>query len=277
MATEKTVSIFVPANGRKNYVAHDVPVSKLANYSQIAKWLYFPAQDAKKPYGEGDKRSISTKEYDLGENIDEEFARTVAIHIKNSDTTNPAPLTIELFGKDRTVQELTQIWRVIGLGYKCPIEGHDDTIRGDLRYRMYETTPFTFLDFKLIADNLYFDRGMFHSAMDRVAFLHIKGYLSEETKMAVENYCQEKQGWWDSLLDNVGRVEMKINEAAAQKDVREKRKEQQKAGKGRRVREGAADKSPKDGGKGKKISGKEKEKKPAAPFVRNDDDFPPLS
>lgn len=149
MATERTVSIYAPANGRKNYVAHNVPVNKLANYSQYAKYRYFPEPGAKKPYGEGEKRNTSTREYDLGENMNEDFARTLAIHIKKSDLTNPVPFTLELFGNDRSFEELVQIYRVMGWGFKCERERHDDSIRNDLRAKMYKKDPFTFADFLL--------------------------------------------------------------------------------------------------------------------------------
>jgi hypothetical protein len=149
MSTERTVSIYAPANGRKNYVAHDVPVRKLANYSQYAEYRYFPVPDAKKPYGEGGKRSTSTREYDLGPNMNEEFARTIAIHVKNSDPTNPAPITLELFGEDRSFEELVQIYRVMGWGFKCERKRHDESIRKDLRAKMYAITPFTFDHFLL--------------------------------------------------------------------------------------------------------------------------------
>jgi hypothetical protein len=55
---------------------------------------------------------------------------------------------------------------------------------------MYQITPFTFADFRLIVDDLYFDRGISGSAMDRVAFLYIKGYRDEEIKMAIETHCR---------------------------------------------------------------------------------------
>lgn len=276
MSTEKTVSIFTPANGRKNYIAHDVPVSKLANYSQIVRARYFPGSVSKNSSEEGDKRRCSSMEYNLGESMNEDFARVIAIHIKQSDAADPAPLTLDLFGKGRSLEELVQIWRVIGLGYKCPQEGHDETIRDELRQKMFSTTPFTFADFRLLTTEVWFDRGMFLSTMDRVAFLHIKGYLDDGTKTEIEEYCKSKEGWWDTLLDNVGRVEEKIKGAAAQKEAREKRKEQQKAREERKAREAATGKAFKNGGKGKKGSEKAKPKKTAPPFVRKEDDFPPL-
>ena len=147
MSAERTVSIYAPANGRKNYVAHDVPVKKLANYSQYAKYRYYPEPNAKKPYGEGEKRSTSTREYDLGENMNEDFARTFAIHIKNSDPANPAPFTLELFGEECSYEELIQIYRVMGWGFKCERPRHDDSIRKALRDKMYNKDPFTFADF----------------------------------------------------------------------------------------------------------------------------------
>jgi len=147
MSTERAVSIYAPANGRKNYVAHDVPVKKLANYSQYAMYRYYSKPGAKKPYGEGEKRSTSTREYDLGENMNEDCARTFAIHIKNSDPASPAPFTLELFGDDRSFEELVQIYRVMGWGFKCERERHDDSIRKALRDKMYKKDPFTFADF----------------------------------------------------------------------------------------------------------------------------------
>jgi hypothetical protein len=149
MSTERTVSIIAPANGRKNFVAHDVPVSKLANYSQYAKNRYFPNSSDSKPSAEDEKRNTTSREYDLGKHIDEDFARTVAIHIKNSDAANPSPLTLDLFGEDLSLQELVQIWRVIDYGYKCPDEGRDEAIRETLRLKIYATAPFSFADFKL--------------------------------------------------------------------------------------------------------------------------------
>lgn len=149
MSTERTVSIIAPANGRKNFVAHDVPVSKLANYSQYAKNRYFPTSSDNEPSGENEKRKTTSREYDLGQHIDEDFARTVAIHIKNSDAANPAPITLDLFGEDHSLQELVQIWRVIDYGYKCPEEGRDEAVREALRLKIYATAPFSFADFKL--------------------------------------------------------------------------------------------------------------------------------
>jgi hypothetical protein len=151
MSTERTVSIIAPARGRKNFVALDVPVSKLANYSQYAKNRYFSSSSNNRFSAEGEKRNTSSREYDLGQHIDEDFARTVAIHIKNSDAASPAPLTLDLFGEDRSLQELVQIWRVIDYGYKCPYEGRDEAIREALRLKIYATAPFSFADFKLRA------------------------------------------------------------------------------------------------------------------------------
>lgn len=149
MSAGRVVSIYAPANGRKNYVAFDVPVRKLANYSQYAQYRYFSQPGAKKPYGEGDKRSTSTVEYDIGPNMSEEFARTIAIHIKNSDPANPALITLDLFGKDRSFEELVQIYRVLGWGFKCPRSRHDDSIRNDLRAKMYAAKDFNFAHFLL--------------------------------------------------------------------------------------------------------------------------------
>lgn len=288
MSTERTVSIIAPADGRKNYVANDVPVSKLANYSSFARYRYLHDADTKKPYGESDKRNTSnSREFDLGEGMDEHLARTVAVFTKNSDLDKPAPLTLELFGKDRSLKELVQIWRIIGHGYKVPRERHGDSIREDLRLKLYATTPFTFADFKLVVENLKFDRGVVHSALDRLSFLHIKGYLEDTTKTEVENYCKAHEGLWDSLLETVGRVDSKINEAAAQKAAREKAREARDRAKERQKERKTAEKSGvdtkvktvKSGGNGKDASakGKAKAKKPVEPFVRKEDDFPPLA
>ena len=65
--------------------------------------------------------------------------------------------------------------------------------------------------------------------MDRVTFLHIKGYLDDDTEVEIENYSKKRKGWWDSLLDWVGNNENDIEEAAAKKEARLKRQEEQKA------------------------------------------------
>ena len=131
--------------------------------------------------------------------------------------------------------------------------------------------------------------------MDRAAFLHIRDLLDEDIKMEIENYCKAKGGWWDSLLDTVGKVEVKISEHDAEKEADERKREEQKARAERRARgrerakaanEGGRGKQGgigkeaskgKEGGKGKKGSGKQKAEKPAASFVHKEDDFPPLS
>jgi hypothetical protein len=290
MSTDRTISIVAPAGGRKNFIALDVPVRKLANYSQYAKHMYFPGKDTKSPFGEGDKRKSSNpNEFSLGANMNEDFARTVATFIKNSDATNPAPLTLALFGTERSLTELVKIWRVIGQGFKCPRELHDESIRDDLRVKMYDINPFVFAHFTLIVENVAFDRGLVHSAMDRVAFIHIKGYLAVKDKNAVEEYCKSHEGHWDSLLETVGRVEVKIKEAAAEKAAREASREvarektkegrerkanQIKAGEGTK---GSAGKNGGGNGGSKAGNGKGKGKQAVKRFQRKDEDFPPLS
>lgn len=120
--------------------------------------------------------------------------------------------------------------------------------------------------------------------MDRVTFLHIKGYLDDETKVEIENYTKKRKGWWDSLLDWVGNNENDIEEAAAKKEARLKRQEEQKAKAERkaeaeqRAREEEKTRAGKQRGKGKNGSGKGKAKKPVAPpFEHKDEDFPSLS
>lgn len=278
MSADHTVSIIAPAGRRKNYVANDVPVQKLAIYSQVARYRYVPSKDCKNPLSEGDKRNTNAIQFDLGEGMNEEFARTIATHIKRCDPASPAPLTLALFGTERSLEELVQIWRIIGQGYKCPRELHDETIRDDLRRKMYDTRPFLFSHFKLIVENLGFDRGIVHSAMDRVTFLHIKGYLHEKTKMEVEKYCQGRDGWWDQLLETLGRVEVKTDGAAEQKAAREKAKaERQGSRSAGRGREGQGRNGGSNSNGGKATTGKGKGSKPVEPFKRNDDDFPPLS
>lgn len=143
MSSSGTVSIISPSRGRKNFIANDVPVDKLVIYSR----RYSP------------KGLAGGLQLDIGKDMNEEFARTIAIHIKNSNPASPAPISLDLFGKDRSVEELVQIWRIIGHGFKFPRERHDETIRQDLRLKMYRTNPYTFADFKLIAENVAFDRG----------------------------------------------------------------------------------------------------------------------
>jgi hypothetical protein len=293
MSTDRTVSIVAPAGGRKNFIALDVPVHKLANYSQYAKHMYFPGKDTKSPFGEGDKRKTTNpNEFSLGADMNEDFARTVATFIKGSDATSPAPLTLALFGTERSLAELVQIWRVVGQGFKCPRELHDESIRDDLRVKMYDTNPFVFAHFTLIVENVGFDRGVMHSAMDRVAFLHIKGYLAEKDRDAVEKYCKSHEGHWDSLLETVGRVEAKIKEAAAEKAVREAAREvarelaREKTKEGRerktnqiKASEGAKGSAGKNGGSnnsGKGGNGKGKGKQVVKRFQRKDEDFPSL-
>ena len=148
MSAERTVSIYYAANGRKNYISLDVPVNKLVNYSEHARKVYLSSSNVKRPFPEGERRKTTRTEYDLGQKMNEEVARTIAIHIKNSDPTNPAPLTLDLFGHDRSIAELAEIWRVIDWGYRCPVEGRDEAIRDALRQKIYATAPFSFADFK---------------------------------------------------------------------------------------------------------------------------------
>lgn len=108
--------------------------------------------------------------------------------------------------------------------------------------------------------------------MDKAAYLHIKEELRNDIKMKIETYCKKRGGWWDSLLETVGRVEAKIEKNEKKKEKRLARqgwdgKANKQGGKGK-----------KQGGKGKGVSGKVKEKveKPVEPFARKDEDFPPL-
>lgn len=301
MDSTRTVSVIAPASGRKNFVALNVPIKNLATYSLVAKHHFFPGAGSRDPVGSGRRRSLSNRtEFDLGEGIHEEHARTIAAFIKASDPANPKLITLTLFGNDLSVEELVGVWRVIGHGFKVPRELQDESIRDDLRRKMYEITPYTSEKFKLIGENLDFDRGLVHSAMDRVAFLHIKGYLDDKTKQEVEKYCKSREGFWDSLLETVGRVESKINEAASQKATREqqqsksnsrnksdtkstaslKNKENSTTTKNTRPCEGPRGGEKSGGGKtggGKSKGGKGKAKQVAKPFVRKDTDFPPLS
>jgi hypothetical protein len=132
-----------------------------------------------------------------------------------------------------------------------------------------------------VTDRLYFDKGLFNSTMDRVSFLHIKGYLDDSAKEEIEKYCKPRKGWWDTLLNRTGINEDDIEKAAVQKAAREKRQEEQKAKSeaDRKAREEGRAKGRRQGGRGrngKKDSGKEKEEKPVEPFVRKDEDFPTL-
>lgn len=119
--------------------------------------------------------------------------------------------------------------------------------------------------------------------MDRVTFLHVKGYLDDDTKIEVENYSKKRKGWWDSLLDHVGSVDDGIKKAAAEKEARLKREAEKKAAAERKVkaerraREEARTKAGKQRAKGNNGSGKEKGKKPVLPFEHKEDDFPSLS
>ena len=115
--------------------------------------------------------------------------------------------------------------------------------------------------------------------MDKACTLYIDGELDDDVKMEIEKYCKARGEWWDSLLETVGRVQDKNEEYAAKKEAEEKRREERKAKakSERKAREEEKAKAAKQGGRGKKGSGKGKAKKPAEPFVRKDEDFPPLA
>jgi hypothetical protein len=118
--------------------------------------------------------------------------------------------------------------------------------------------------------------------MDRVSFLHIKGYLEDSAKAEIEKYCKPRKGWWDTLLNRTGINEDGIEEAAAQKAAREKRQEEQKAKAEarRKARQEGKLKGPRRSGKGKsgkKGSDKDAVEEPGQLLVRKDDDFPPLA
>ena len=119
--------------------------------------------------------------------------------------------------------------------------------------------------------------------MDRVTFLHVKGYLDDDTKVEIEEYAKQRKGWWDSLLDHVGTNDDAIKKAAAEKEARLEREAEKKAAVKhkakveRRAREEARTKAGKERAKGNDGSGKGKGKKPVVPFEHKDDDFPSLS
>jgi hypothetical protein len=116
--------------------------------------------------------------------------------------------------------------------------------------------------------------------MDKACVLHIDGELDEVVKMEIEKYCKARGDWWDSLLETVGRVQDKNEEYAAKKEAAEKKREEHKAKeKAERKAQEEKTKAAKQSGRGKKSSGKGKGKgkKPAEPFVRKDEDFPPLA
>ena len=313
MSSDRTVSIVAPAGGRKNFVALNVPIKNLATYSAVAKHHFFPGAGSRNPVGMTSKRNLSNRtEFDLGEGIDESYARTISAFIKASDPAHPRLITLSLFGSDDLpIEELIKIWRAIGYGFKVPRELHDESVRDELRTKLYATTPYTFAQFKLICENVDFDRGILHSAMDRVTFLHVKGYLDDKTKKEVEDYCKSREGFWDSLLETVGRVTKKIEDAAKEKAAREQQQQSKPAPKNKgpaRDNRGSNNKgsskttassskqkgppagnnkstAPREGpqagqktaaaqsGSSKSKGGKSKPK----PFVRKDDDFPPLA
>lgn len=109
MSAERTVSIYYAAHGRKNYISLDVPVDKLVNYSEHARSRYLASPNVNRPFPEGERRKTTRTEYELGHNMHEAFARAIAIHIKKSDPTNPAPLTLDLFGEDLSISDLAQL------------------------------------------------------------------------------------------------------------------------------------------------------------------------
>jgi hypothetical protein len=304
-SSDRVVSIVAPAGGRKNFVTLDVPIKNLATYSVVAKHHYFPGNDSRDAGGQ--KRNLSNgTEFDLGEGIDEDFARTIAAFIKKANPAQPSLITLSLFGEDLSIEELVKIWRAIDHGFKVPRHLIDDSIRGTLRSKIYKTTPYTLADFRLICDDLDFDRGLVNSAMDRATFLHAKGYLDNSAKEDIEEYCKSKNGHWDSLLETLGKVVEKIDDAAQKKANRE-RQQQSKAGPSKSAPKGTNNKAkpktcssqqPKapsagninnvpregpqattttDNTKSSGNKGKGKGKAKVAPFVRKDDDFPPLA
>ena len=311
MSTDRVVSIVAPAGGRKNFVALDVPIKNLAAYSVVAKHHYFPGNDSRDAGGQ--KRNLSNRtEFDLGEGIDEDFARTIAAFIKKANPAQPSLITLSIFGEDVSIEELVKIWRAIDHGFKVPRNLLDDSIRGALRLKIYKTTPYTLADFRLICDNLDFDRGLVNSAMDRATFLHAKGYLAETEKQGIEGYCKSKDGHWDSLLETLGKVVEKIDDAAQQKAHRirqqqgqpgpsnsgPKRNNNTSNNKGKAKasssqqpkalatgnnnnapREGlqAAAKTDNNKSSGNNSKGKGKGKAKVQPFTLADNDFPPLA
>lgn len=182
------VSIIAPAGGRKNYVGHDVPKHNLAAYSQQARHLYYPGSNTK-IYAVGKRNTFNHNEFDLGPDMDENFARTIVTHIKKADPSSPQPLTLDVFGKDASMGDLVKIYRLIGAGFKVPSEIHQNGVRDHLCGKIYTADPFELHHFKVIAENLDFDRGLVHSAMDRVVYLHIKEQLDDTVKQQVEDYC----------------------------------------------------------------------------------------
>jgi hypothetical protein len=313
MSSDRTVSIVAPAGGRKKFVALNVPIKNLATYSAVAKHHFFPGAGSRNPVGMSSKRNLSNRtEFDLGEGIDEGYARTIAAFIKAADPSNPKLITLSLFGtNDLPIEELIKIWRAIGYGFKVPRDLHDESVRDNLRTKLYATNPYTFAQFKLICDNVDFDRGIAHSAMDRVTFLHVKGYLDDKTKKEVEDYCKSREGYWDSLLETVGRVTKKIEDAAREKAAREQQQQDKPAQKNKGPAKG--NNRPNNNSTSKTIASSSKPKGPPAgnnkstaprqapqagqktssaqpgssknkgskakpkPFVRKDDDFPPLA
>lgn len=115
--------------------------------------------------------------------------------------------------------------------------------------------------------------------MDKACTLHIADELDNDVKVKIEKYCKARGQWWDSLLETVGRVQARNQKDAARKEAKEKKKNERKAKAKaeRKARDGEKAKATKQGGRGKKSSGKEKEKKLAESFVRKDEDFPPLA
>ena len=157
-----------------------IPKLNLAAYSHHARHLYFPGSNPKM-FAVGKRNTSNHNEFDLGPDMDEDYARVIVTHIKSADPTDPKPLTMQVFGKDLSMGDLVKVYRLIGAGFKVPREVHQDDVRGHLRGMIYTADPFELYHFKVIAENLDFDRGLVHSAMDRVVYLHIKEELADES------------------------------------------------------------------------------------------------
>lgn len=214
----ETVDLFTVSGGRKNFVAINLPKDKLAVYSDLARAKYFPESGA--TWKASSKRIINSKQFELGDNMDEEYARTIVALIRKCDKANPAPITLDLFGDDLSFEQLVALYRLIGNGFKVPRYIHRDSVRTAVRDKIYKSEPFTFQHFKLVADQLAFDRGIFYSNMDRAAFLEQKDGLDETVKKQITAYCLSQEGIWDSLLGVVGAVQEKIKAAGEAKQAR---------------------------------------------------------
>lgn len=213
-----TVDIFTVSGGRKVFVGLNLPKDKLAVYSDLARSKYF--QESGATWKAHSKRQITTKAFDLGLNMHEEFARTIVSHIRKADVNDPAPVTADLFGDNLTFEELVALYKLIGNGFKIPRNLHQDSVREKLRLQIYKNDPFTFANFKLITDQIAFDRGIFYCNMDRAAFLEQKEELDEEVKRQITEYCKSQEGIWESLLEVVGSVQDKIKAAGEGKEAR---------------------------------------------------------